>query len=58
MSNDMARPRSIDKTKKGTGTKLVALRITPSQFSKLKKQAENKGVTVSALIRQRALKAA
>jgi len=58
MFNDMARPRSIDKTKKGTGTKLVALRITPSQFSKLKKEAENKGVSVSALIRQRALKAA
>jgi len=54
----MARPRSIDKTKKGTGTKLVALRITPSQFSKLKKEAENKGLSVSALIRQRALKAA
>lgn len=58
MFNDMARPRSIDKTQKGTGSKLVALRITPSQYLQLKKQAENKGLTVSALIRQKVLKAA
>ena len=58
MSNDMARPRNIDRTQKQAGSKLIALRITPSQFSKLKKEAENKGVSVSALIRQRALKAA
>jgi hypothetical protein len=54
----MARPRSIDKTKKGTGSKLVALRITPSQYSELKKQAENRGLSVSALIRKKVLRAA
>jgi hypothetical protein len=58
MSNDMARPRNIDKKQKEAGSKLIALRITPSQYLQLRKQAANKGVSVSALIRQRALKAA
>jgi hypothetical protein len=53
--NDMARPRSIDKTGKHAGSRLVALRITETQYEKLCKKAARKGCTISELLRQSVL---
>ena len=49
-------PRSIDKAGKQSGSKIVGLRFTPAQFSQLKKDARAGGMTISELIRSRALK--
>ena len=58
MFDDMARPRHIDKKRKETGSKLIALRITPTQFEHLKRLAAREGVSVSELVRRKALRAA
>ena len=49
---DMARPRTVDETGKSAGTKLLALRVTDTQYEKLCKRAQRRGITVSQLVRQ------
>ena len=48
-------PRSIDKAGKQSGSKIVGLRFTPAQFAQLKKDARAANMTISELIRSRAL---
>ena len=51
----MAQERTIDKAKKQTGSKIVGLRFTPAQLAQLKKDARASRMTISELIRSRAL---
>ena len=51
----MAQLRTSDKAGKQNGSKIVGLRFTPSQHARLKKDARAAGMTVSELIRSRAL---
>ena len=53
----MAQERTIDKAKKQTGSKIVGLRFTPAQLAQLKKDARASRMTISELIRSRALTA-
>lgn len=52
----MAQPRTIDKAGKQNGTKIVGLRVTPAQLAQLKKDARAANMTISELVRCRALK--
>ena len=52
----MAQPRTIDKAGKQNGTKIVGLRVTPAQLAQLKKDARAANMTISELVRYRALR--
>lgn len=51
----MARARTIDKTGKTTGGARLTLRLTDTQYEKLRKQAKRRGCSVSELVRTLAL---
>jgi predicted DNA binding CopG/RHH family protein len=52
LSDIMPRPRTVDTTGKSTGTRRIDVRVTDSQYEKLRKRAERAGITVSQLVRQ------
>ena len=52
LCDDMTKRRTIDPAGKTTGTKTLSMRVTKSQYEKLRKQAEKRGISVSELARQ------
>lgn len=52
LSDIMARPRTVDTTGKSAGTRRLDVRVTDTQYEKLRKRAERAGITVSQLVRQ------
>jgi predicted DNA-binding ribbon-helix-helix protein len=54
MATEMARPRTIDKTGKQPASKQVALRLTEAQYTRLRKRAQTRGVSVAQLLREMA----
>ena len=52
LSDIMARPRTVDTTGKSAGTRRLDVRVTDTQYAKLRKRAERAGISVSQLVRQ------
>ena len=48
----MARQRTVDTTGKSAGTRRLDVRVTDTQYEKLRKRAERAGISVSQLVRQ------
>lgn len=55
MSDDMAKPRSIDTSGKQRGDARITVRLTSLQLARLKKEAKKRQVSLGELVRLRAL---
>lgn len=55
MSDDMAKPRSIDTSGKQRGDARITVRLTSLQLARLKREAKKRQVSLGELVRLRAL---
>lgn len=55
MSDDMAKPRSIDTSGKQRGDARITVRLTSLQLRRLKSEAKKRQVSLGELVRLRAL---
>ncbi len=55
MSDDMAKPRSIDTSGKSLGDARITIRLTSLQLRRLKSEAKKRQVSLGELVRLRAL---